>query len=619
MNVSEEGNEMSPIRKVLVVLIAMLMLLPSVPATGSKSETSVEQGGNAQTGLQNIRRQPRPRPNQARPVSSSQTSPDGETGSNAGGLAICDGNIYRSSTPNIRQGGFVPDSWVLGLVDNYDNVNHFSFWVRSNTNGVVIIGDMTDLYNDGGVVAETVLVDNAGTAFGGCAEELLDLGAVYIYNYYWNASPPEAIAAVEVSSSIRDALSGGLVTECVACEVVAPEESESVGSVTPVINAPIIYPGIIYIDSPIDDMTTTGGGDSWWFYGYEGQTITIDLESDDFDSYLTLSDKDGIEIVSNDDRGDGTLHSQIIYTMPYTDYVLINARALNGTSTGSYILYVTEGTTEQEEEEDTAVTTESIVCGGYTTQLVIGGQARRAGGTNVRIRANPSRSGQQLGLINNNTAAAVLDGPQCVDNVPWWQVSFNGVVGWAGEAADGLPLLVPVGSVAPAASNISQPTQPPPQSIIPTPTTVVIVPTQPPPAASGLNYGLSPNFGDIALTTGFTPDPYAVGITSGGNVDVSYLGCVGFATSGPDLRLHYSGGSFPLLRIYFIGNGDTTLIVNDASGGWQCADDSFGTLNPTIDFYSPASGQYDIWVGSYGAGSFVSGTLYITELDSNHP
>jgi hypothetical protein len=142
---------------------------------------------------------------------------------------------------------------------------------------------------------------------------------------------------------------------------------------------------------------------------------------------------------------------------------------------------------------------------------------------------------------------------------------------------------------------------------------------QPDPAR--LDYTAAPNYGEANLSPGFVPDPYSVGMTSGGDVDVSYLGssCSGFATSSPDLRINYGGGG-SLLRLYFISStGDTTLVVNDPFGNFYCVDDSFGTVNPTIDFNNPAGGTYDIWVGSYATGTFVSGTFYITESSGNHP
>jgi hypothetical protein len=111
-------------------------------------------------------------------------------------------------------------------------------------------------------------------------------------------------------------------------------------------------------------------------------------------------------------------------------------------------------------------------------------------------------------------------------------------------------------------------------------------------------------------------------MTTGGNVDVSYLGssCSGFATVSPDLRVNFGGTGSNLLRIYFVGaNGDSTMIVNDPYGNYYCVDDSFGTVNPTIDFNHPAGGSYDVWIGSNATNTTIMGTLYLTEASGNHP
>ena len=128
-------------------------------------------------------------------------------------------------------------------------------------------------------------------------------------------------------------------------------------------------------------------------------------------------------------------------------------------------------------------------------------------------------------------------------------------------------------------------------------------------------------YGSTALTSGFVPDPFAVGITAGGPANVSYLGggCSGYTTSAPSFSVNYTSGAFPTLRFYFIGSGDTTMIINSPSGSYFCVDDSFGTLNPTIDFNTPSSGRYDVWIGTFNAGGSVGGTLYVTENTGNHP
>ena len=144
-------------------------------------------------------------------------------------------------------------------------------------------------------------------------------------------------------------------------------------------------------------------------------------------------------------------------------------------------------------------------------------------------------------------------------------------------------------------------------------------PTQPPPP-TGLDYTLEPNFGEVELESGFVPDPHEVMIVSGGDVDIDELdlgeGCTGYATSAPDFRIFLSGNS-PAIRIFFVPDEegeDATLVVNTATAGWVCNDDYSG-WDPLVEIEDPPDGQYDVWVGSWSSSDFISGRLFITELD----
>jgi hypothetical protein len=142
--------------------------------------------------------------------------------------------------------------------------------------------------------------------------------------------------------------------------------------------------------------------------------------------------------------------------------------------------------------------------------------------------------------------------------------------------------------------------------------------------AAELDILLEPTFGSVTLISGFTPDPHTHLISSGGSVHATYLGgsCLGWAAPAADYELHYTSGAYTKLRFYFIATDptkDTALIINDPLTNWSCNDDSYGTRNPTIDYTSPVGGTYDIWVASYSEGAFVAGTLYITEVEGNHP
>jgi hypothetical protein len=134
--------------------------------------------------------------------------------------------------------------------------------------------------------------------------------------------------------------------------------------------------------------------------------------------------------------------------------------------------------------------------------------------------------------------------------------------------------------------------------------------------------GSTANYGVVDLTTGFAPDPYSVSVISGGTLDVGAMDlageCVGYATEQPDLILNFTGGG-NMLRFYVEGDGDTGLVVNLPDGGWVCSDDSYDGLNPTITLSGADTGQYDIWVTSYDSGESISGTLRVTERESQHP
>jgi hypothetical protein len=128
-------------------------------------------------------------------------------------------------------------------------------------------------------------------------------------------------------------------------------------------------------------------------------------------------------------------------------------------------------------------------------------------------------------------------------------------------------------------------------------------------------------FGSTALTSGFVPDPFTLDVTAGGPVDASYLGggCSGHTTEAPTFSVNFTKGASQLLRLYFIGSSDTTMIINSPAGSYVCIDDSYNTFHPTIDFNSPSSGRYDVWIATYQPGASVAGTLLVTEVSANRP
>lgn len=136
--------------------------------------------------------------------------------------------------------------------------------------------------------------------------------------------------------------------------------------------------------------------------------------------------------------------------------------------------------------------------------------------------------------------------------------------------------------------------------------------------AAAQDYALDPTYGTVTLSVGFTPDPQVVNLQSGGSIPASNISssCTGYIANAPDVRLNYTAGSLPLILSVASG-ADTTLVVNGPNGSWYCDDDGGNEgMNPSLRFNTPQSGQYDIWVGTYGSSSLEPATLHISEISS---
>jgi hypothetical protein len=132
------------------------------------------------------------------------------------------------------------------------------------------------------------------------------------------------------------------------------------------------------------------------------------------------------------------------------------------------------------------------------------------------------------------------------------------------------------------------------------------------------DYSASPTYGTVSLSAGFPSDPRVVSLQSGGPIPASNISpsCEGYVARAPDVRLIYHAGELPLI-LSVASSADTTLVVNSPGGQWYCDDDS-GTngVNPSLRFSRPVSGQYDIWVGTYGGTGTNSARLHISEVSS---
>lgn len=76
--------------------------------------------------------------------------------------------------------------------------------------------------------------------------------------------------------------------------------------------------------------------------------------------------------------------------------------------------------------------------------LVIGQQGEVTPGTPNNVRADPARSGEKVGEIPGGARFEVLDGPVCADGFAWWQVDYNGLIGWTVEGSGDDYFVLPV-------------------------------------------------------------------------------------------------------------------------------------------------------------------------------
>jgi hypothetical protein len=80
-------------------------------------------------------------------------------------------------------------------------------------------------------------------------------------------------------------------------------------------------------------------GEEWTFRGNEGDVVTIDMTGE-FDTYLVLYNEDRLELVRDDDNGEGSNARIAYYVLPYDGEYIILARGFGG-RTGSYELTLT--------------------------------------------------------------------------------------------------------------------------------------------------------------------------------------------------------------------------------------------------------------------------------------
>jgi len=80
--------------------------------------------------------------------------------------------------------------------------------------------------------------------------------------------------------------------------------------------------------------------DEYSFKSAEGYTITINMTSTAFDSYLHLRGPDGSDLQQNDDAEPGNLNSRIVFTAPTTGEYTVLANSRSSGENGAYSLTI---------------------------------------------------------------------------------------------------------------------------------------------------------------------------------------------------------------------------------------------------------------------------------------
>ncbi len=126
-----------------------------------------------------------------------------------------------------------------------------------------------------------------------------------------------------------------------------------------------------------------------------------------------------------------------------------------------------------------------------------------------------------------------------------------------------------------------------------------------------------PYSGRASLTSGFDGDPHVISVSAGGAManPLSGTGCTGYIGNGaPNATVNFAAGSLDL-TFSAAASSDLSLVIRAPNGSYYCDDDSGEGYNPKITISGPASGTYQVWVGTYSQSSeLIPSRISVSEL-----
>lgn len=125
-----------------------------------------------------------------------------------------------------------------------------------------------------------------------------------------------------------------------------------------------------------NDSTRSGGQfqRAYSFEGVRGERVSVAMQSDAFDSFLTVRSPSGME-ETNDDRGDGTLHSLVSMTLPETGSYMVYASSYALAATGPFELRLLRNVTSSPTSIQTAYTGSTLQLGATASGSLAAGDA----------------------------------------------------------------------------------------------------------------------------------------------------------------------------------------------------------------------------------------------------
>lgn len=187
---------------------------------------------------------------------------------------------------------------------------------------------------------------------------------------------------------------------------------------------PIITP--IDLGDSVTKTTSETNAVKYSFRGKTGDVITITLKSTSFDAYLTLTYNERI-IAEDDDSAGGTDAMIENFELPNNGTYNITVGSFDGVRfSGKYTLSLEEGESGPPPLVHCPGTLQSRL---YRRDIA---QVSPDGGAN-RIRRGIGTNFAQVGTMPAGAIFTVIDGPQCADGYAWYQVNYEGTIGWTAE------------------------------------------------------------------------------------------------------------------------------------------------------------------------------------------